>query len=300
MDVPSSFIAIQQGTNLFASWIASPQSNLSELWQSDVAGPNGNLVRVAQTPGTTYSGVLNSASTANIITNNPGAESGDLSGFPTFTSWTISSVDKYSGTYSFLTTLTNVASEMDTVTYAVTGGKTLTLTFWHKITVLSGSTLTASITETTAAGVDTTTVLTTLSATDASWTQSSATIILGASSVKLKVVIKGLSASGSLTAYIDDISLTGIVSTGNLFYAARGINSISGEASPFTSWLQPVQQAIALGIPSSDHMQEDYANARYRSSSFISGGNGSHIGTDGVDGFLIPPGSRLITFSNLR
>ena len=280
------------GTILEGSWTPVAGSSYYQLFSNSVNSANGASL-VAQPSGTQYTANLNSSASAQILTVNPGAESGGTAGWVTDPIISISASVVHLGSLAFRLDNRSTGTEGNLYSqyYPIAACSMYTFSFWHNILDAAASAVNSVVywADSACVAISQFNVFASAGST-ADWVQRSAsgTSPSNASFVK---IAWGAAVAATL-AYADDFSIIGapITVNNNLLYAVRAVDAI-GNTSPFSTWLQATQSPAALGSPASPHSLLDYANAAIQSSDFITGASGYKVSPSGIDGNFIhlPP-----------
>lgn len=261
---PQNFTAQVIGANLVFSWTPVPGAIGYQIFQNTSASPVGatllNLGGITGNVGanTTVTVPLNLSSLGNVISVNPGFESGGFYGWIPDASpwWFISSATAHSGTYSALLNLSMAlqTANLNTQWYSVSPGAPYNLSVWYNQTVAGNRNFLVITNFLFSNGSGGSVTLTDLaSGSTGGWVNYSTTFTApgGPGTLQMQVGFQGhIGVSGSILNYIDDLSVSGlgapIVPTN--FFAVQAYGSF-GQSSPFSYWVQVVASPQSIGSP---------------------------------------------------
>ncbi len=268
LPAPQGWSIVQIGDTLYASWSPVSGALAYSIYQNTTPSPVGAVIAnngLAVTSGTSYTWIVNTGTNSNLITVNPGYESGNLAGWTISGSGlgiTVSTANPHSGSYSLLygpqgVKPGNITSNL----YPVTAGQTYTWSFWIQSPstplTMPGGGISIGWWNSSQQAISGSQIF--LGGTVTSYTQEFGSVVAPAGAAYASFHIDGDTVGWNLTVYIDDWSLVG---AGNVnpvtnFYAVNAIGEFPGQVSPFTVWLQPTVQTAALGPVTSAHLQQN-------------------------------------------
>lgn len=290
------------GVNLEGAWSIVPGATQYEVWYNTSApSPNGATLYDRFTANQ-FSRAWNLGQTSELLQNG-GLESGD------FTNWVMTAYEQlYPGTSSPRTGLFSLvkksavggfhsfSTSLESLPLSVVAAQTYTLSAYFKV-IAGATTATVHLRVhwyNSSGSLISDNLLVTNSAKPSTYTliSSAATSPAGAVTATFWLDVVGTEPTGDAEAFwVDDCSFIGqvlIMPTSYLF-AVRALDA-NGNASPFSTWLNPIQVSAKIGENS---LEIDYANERIQSSDFAAGagfrltqyglaGTGWAIGEDAV------------------
>lgn len=235
------------GTDVQGAWGSVPGAIRYDVWRNSSPSPDGAEF-VISTDKNFFTVPAGLGEQSELLTNG-GFESGALTGWAItmpggMLACVITSGEKHSGNYAMSCINTNGNFSPS---FAVVESEAFDVSFWCKYTEAGSSDLTVNVfwydINESYLSYD---LIVTLGGSTSGWEKQSQVVTAPASAKTARIVIGYTKDTGS-SLYIDDVSVIGVTeSSSSLLYAVRAVDG-SGNASPFSTWLQPLAQSAAVG-----------------------------------------------------